>query len=81
VNYKIPGLLKIIRVSDAAFRQAAKVCGLRVIGDRLCLGTKMVPVDFITECWEIEKMLRAARVRNEKARSAQSAQSQSATPA
>jgi len=64
MNYRFAKLAPIIGVSEASLKDAARICGYRIVGPLLCLSVKRrFPVDIIIEARLVEKMRVAAQRR------------------
>jgi len=66
MNFLISALVPIIGADDDVLRDTARVMGYRVVGPLLCFSGE-VPVDFILEAHQLQKMKNAAKQRKQKA--------------
>jgi len=72
MNYRLQKIAPIIGADLDVLHDAARICGLRLVGNYLALSGKMVPTDFILEAQNLQRMKEAAHARrNQKAIQAQ----------
>lgn len=69
MNYQISNLVPIIGADEDTLRDAARIMGYRIVGSLLCFSGK-IPVPFIQEAHDLQRMKDAARRRAQARRAA-----------